>query len=101
MRIISQNRDLSIDFDRTPISVNYNHVLALVGDKERVIGQYETTERAREVFERIHKPYSEEELKAQDKPIEFREGISTIQVTANNLGIVSYTSWVVYEMPKE
>lgn len=38
MRIISQNRDLSIDFDRTPICVNYNHVLALVGDKERVKG---------------------------------------------------------------
>lgn len=58
MRIISQKRDLSVDFERTPISVNYNHVLATVGDKERVIGEYSTPERATEVFQNIHETYS-------------------------------------------
>lgn len=58
MRIISQKRDLSVDFESTPISVNYNHVLAIIGDKERVIGEYSTQERAMEVFQNIHETYS-------------------------------------------
>ena len=51
MRIISQRRDLSVDFESTPIYVNYNHILAIIGDKERVIGEYSTQERAMEVFQ--------------------------------------------------
>jgi hypothetical protein len=52
MRIISQKRDLSVDFESTPISVNYNHVLAIIG------GEYSTQERAMEVFQNIHETYS-------------------------------------------
>lgn len=58
MRIISQRRDLSVDFESTPISVNYNHILAIIGDKERVIGEYSTQERAMEVLQNIHETYS-------------------------------------------
>jgi hypothetical protein len=58
MRIISQRRDLSVDFESTPIYVNYNHILAIIGDKERVIGEYSTQERAMEVLQNIHETYS-------------------------------------------
>ena len=58
MRIISQNKDLSIDFDRTPICVSYNHVCAIIDGQQKVIGQYKTDKRAQEVFEEIHKAYS-------------------------------------------
>ena len=58
MRIISQRRDLSVDFESTPIYVNYNHILAIIGDKERVIGEYSTQERAMEVLQTIHETYS-------------------------------------------
>lgn len=95
MRIISQNRDLSIDFDRTPISVNYNHVLALVEDKERVIGQYETPERAREVFDAINDFY---------KPIDDIRSLDAIglmqsmSATKRELQVLNRN---IYEMPKE
>ena len=58
MRIISQNKDLSIDFNRTPICVSYNHVCAIMDGQQKVIGKYETEERAKEVFEEIHIAYS-------------------------------------------
>lgn len=102
MRIISQKRDLSIDFDRTPIYVNDNHVLALVEGKERVIGQYETPERAAEVFKRIHNPYSVDELEKDNDLIDFRTGtLSNILVAADGQGRVVRTLWEVFEMPQE
>lgn len=58
MRIISQTKDLSIDFDHTPICVSYNHVCAIIDGQQKVIGQYKTDKRAQEVFEEIHKAYS-------------------------------------------
>ena len=58
MRIISQNKDLSIDFHHTPICVSYNHVCAIMDGQQKVIGKYETDERAKEVFEEIHIAYS-------------------------------------------
>ena len=58
MRILSQNKDLSIDFHHTPICVSYNHVCAIMDGQQKVIGKYETEERAKEVFEEIHIAYS-------------------------------------------
>ena len=63
MRIISQNKDLSIDFHHTPICVSYNHVCAIMDGQQKVIGQYETDKRAQEVFNDIHKAYSGEPVK--------------------------------------
>lgn len=58
MRIISQNKDLSIDFNHTPICVSYNHVCAIMDGQQKVIGKYKTDARAKEVFEEIHIAYS-------------------------------------------
>lgn len=58
MRIVSQNRDLSIDFDRCEIWTQSNLVYRRVGHDSIPIGIYVTQERAREVFEDIHKAYA-------------------------------------------
>lgn len=108
MRIISQNRDLSIDFDRTPICVNYNHVLALVGDKERVIGEYSTQERAMEVFQNIHETYSG--LPVIFKNIEPDKSVNDLlreeklnavyTINADNADISKWDN-TIFEMPKD
>lgn len=58
MRIVSQNRDLSVDFDRCEIWMQDNVVYRRIGIDSKVIGVYATPERAAEVFEDIHKAYS-------------------------------------------
>jgi|GEM_PF-4798835 len=94
MRIISQKRDLSVDFESTPISVNYNHLLALVGDKERVIGQYETPERAREVFDEINDFYNPIDIRSLDAI-----GLmQTMSATKRELQVLNRN---IYEIPKE
>ena len=75
MRIISQNRNYSINFDSTHIWKQYEYIYAHVDSgKDIVIGHYETDERASEVFMDIHNAYapvgivatnlSEEQIKA-------------------------------------
>ena len=60
MRVISQDRCYSYDFDRTMFwkqdGVLYAHV---AGDsRDRVLGNYESDKRAAEVFDDMHKAYS-------------------------------------------
>ena len=57
MRVISQDRCYSYDFDRTMFwkqdGVMYAHI---VGDtRDRMVGNYKSDERAAEVFEDMHK----------------------------------------------
>lgn len=58
MRIVSQKRDLSIDFDSTVITRNDNCIRARVGDRDVTIGIYESSERAKGIFENIHESYN-------------------------------------------
>ena len=58
MRVVSQNRNYSFDFDRTLFWTQYNIIYAKIGTESIAIGQYESEERAAEVFEDIHKSYS-------------------------------------------
>ena len=58
MRVVSQNRGFSFDFDRTIFWVQYNVIYAKVGAENIVVGKYESDERAAEVFDDIHKAYS-------------------------------------------
>ena len=72
MRIISQNKDLSIDFNHTPICVSYNHVCAIMDGQQKVIGKYETDERAKEVFKEIHIAYSGTNILLQNMDMDDR-----------------------------
>ena len=55
MRVVSQNRNYSFDFDRTVFWTQYNVIYAKIGIDSVAIGKYESDERAAEVFEDMHK----------------------------------------------
>ena len=58
MRVISQGRNYSFDFDRTVFWTQYNVIYAKIGIDSVAIGKYESEERAAEVFDDMHKAYS-------------------------------------------
>lgn len=58
MRIISQDRMYSFDFDRTVFWVQFEIIYAKIGTESIAIGQYGSDERAAEVFEDMHKAYA-------------------------------------------
>ena len=58
MRVISQDRSYSLDFDRTVFWTQYNVIYAKIGIDSVAIGKYESSERTAEVFEYMHKTYS-------------------------------------------
>ena len=107
MRIISQNKDLSIDFDHTPICVSYNHVCAIMDGQQKVIGQYETDARAKEVFEDIHKAYSGEPVKVTELDDDSYEKLlkyivdGTPITTTTKDSSVQYINNGIYIMPAE
>lgn len=110
MRVISQDRCYSYDFDRTMFwkqdGVLYAHI---AGDsRDRVLGNYESDERAAEVFEDMHKAYSPVGListNLTDEQVTQFVGscnvpIKCIEMNEPNIGITTYDS-IVYYMPKE
>ena len=109
MRILSQNKDLSIDFHHTPICVSYNHVCAIMDGQQKVIGKYETEERAKEVFEEIHIAYSG--MPMIFKNIEPAENIEEVlkkanlqvvyTVTEDRQTDIEYIDNGVYRMPTQ
>ena len=107
MRIISQTKDLSIDFDHTPICVSYNHVCAIIDGQQKVIGQYKTDTRAQEVFEDIHMAYSGEPVKvtepdddSYDKLLKYIvDGTPITTITKDSS--VQYINNGIYIMPAE
>ena len=54
MRIISQSRDLSINFDNCIIEVSGTEILWVDGSRYRRLGEYGSSRRASEVFKDIH-----------------------------------------------
>jgi pectate lyase len=58
MRIISQNKLHSIDFDRTHIWVQHNTIMASVQGDNILLGTYNTEDRAIEILEYMHERYS-------------------------------------------
>lgn len=58
MRIISQNRKNSLNFDRVYLWMQENIIYASFGNVRLVLGSYASEERASEVFLDIHKAYA-------------------------------------------
>ena len=60
MRVISQDRRYSFDFDRASFLIQENYISALFAGENRyiLIGRYETEERAEEVFKEMHNAYN-------------------------------------------
>ena len=109
MRIVSQNRDLSVDFDRCEIWLQDCFIYRRIGNDSRVIGKYISQERAAEVFEDIHKAYApvysiscnltEEQIKGifiQSENVVARNIIDSDR----NMNVTTYDQYVYY-MPVE
>ena len=58
MRVISQSRNFSFDFDRTVFWRQSDVIYAKIGGESIAIGKYQSDERAAEVFEDLHRAYS-------------------------------------------
>ena len=58
MRLISQRKNFSFDFDRTVFWRQSDVIYAKIGGESIAIGKYQSDERAAEVFEDMHKAYS-------------------------------------------
>ena len=107
MRIISQNKDLSIDFNHTPICVSYNHVCAIMDGQQKVIGKYETDARVKKVFEDIHKAYSGDYVKVTEPDDDSYEKLlksivdGTLITTTTKDSSVQYINNGIYIMPAE
>jgi hypothetical protein len=57
MRIVSQGKDLSFEFENTPIWTQYKAIYAMIGNNDKLIGMYDSEKEAENVFEDIHKAY--------------------------------------------
>lgn len=58
MRVISQNRAYSVNFDNVIFWRQYEMIYVKTGSESIVFGQYESDERAAEVFEDMHNAYA-------------------------------------------
>ena len=57
MRIISQSGRIDIPYDVAVVYVEYESVIAKVGDERYVMGEYLTEEKAIEVMEHLRRSY--------------------------------------------
>lgn len=109
MRIVSQNRKCSINFDNCEIWVQGEALYRKIKGENILLGVYDSPQRAKEIFEDIHKAYApvysisdnltEEQLKAMIVPSK--------NVMANNIVnagpemcLTTYDNYVYY-MPEE
>ena len=107
MRVVSQNRGFSFDFDRTVFWTQYNIIYAKIGTESIAIGQYESEERAAEVFEDMHKAYGPYGLicdKLSEEQIQAFCGSKNLRMPVINMDnmdctVTTYDS-VVYYMPE-
>ena len=108
MRVVSQNKNYSFDFDRTVFWTQYNVIYAKIGVDSIAIGQYESDERAEEVFDDMHKAYSPYGLicdNITEEQIQAFIGSKNVRCNVINMENIDCTvttfDSIVYYMPKE
>lgn len=108
MRVISQNRMYSVNFDNVVFWRQYEMIYAKAGIENIVFGQYESEERAAEVFLDIHNAYAPVGIistnlnEAQIEPFIGSENVSVNIIQMNDLSseITTYDNYV-YWMPEK
>lgn len=108
MRIVSQNKTMSFNFDQIELWFQSNMLYARHGNDSKVLGQYETEERAAEVFQDIHNAYAPVTIICQEMSedqVHKLIGSKNINATCIQTGNVdqSITTYDdrVYYMPEE
>ena len=112
MRIISQNRDISVEFDNVILKIcNGSLIYAYpYANQEEVIvlGKYKSQERAREVFNDIHNAYAPVGIittnltEEQTKPFIGSANLNMPVIKMDEPGTaISTYNEIVYYMPEE
>ena len=106
MRIISQAKNHSIDFESTYVWRQYDCIYGYVGNKNIVLGSYGTDERALEVFLDMHNAYSPVDLITVNMTEEQASAfIGSVNVSAKIVGLDGTESEItlmqtgIYYMP--
>lgn len=110
MRVVSQNRNYSVDFDRTIFWKQNNVIYGKIDDDSNILfGNYKSNERATEVFSDMHTAYSPvysiSDALTEDQIREML--IKSKNIVANNIINAGRDSWIstfdnyVYYMPEE
>lgn len=109
MRIVSQNRKTSVNFDHIALTIDdSNAIVGLAGKYGIVLGRYKDENRAKEVFEDIHNAYAPVySVSSNMEPEEIMEFVGSMNVKSNNIAyfdnnssITTYVEYVYY-MPDE
>lgn len=108
MRVISQNRAYSVNFDNVIFWRQYEMIYAKNGNENIVFGQYESEERAAEVFLDIHNAYVPVGIiatnlnEAQIEPFISSDNVSlnVIEMNEPGTGITTYDNYI-YWMPEK
>lgn len=112
MRIISQNRDISVEFNNVILKIcNGSLIYAYPYANQSavlVLGKYESQERAREVFEDIHNAYAPVGIittnltEKQTKPFIGSANINMPVIKMDEPGTaITIFNEIVYYMPEE
>lgn len=108
MRVVSQSRNFSFDFDSTVFWRQHDVVYAKIGAESIAIGKYGSDERAAEVFEDMHKAYSPYGLicdKLSENQIQAFAGSKNVRMPVIKMDNMNCTvttcDSVVYYMPEE
>lgn len=97
VRIISQHRDRSVNFDNVEICIEDTQIYA-IGNRTTLLGNYGTEERALEVFEEIHGIYKNDFIYSEY--IRDRNGhTELISASKNPRNIRTPEKILVYFMP--
>ncbi len=113
MRIISQNRDISVEFDNVILKICNGSLICAYPYANQpemvVIGKYESQERAAEVFEDLHNAYSRMPVLFQN--IDLSDDVRELMKKCEVRGVITrcpdvppkveFVDNLVYRMPKE
>lgn len=108
MRIVSQNRCQSIDFDKVYLWIQDSVIYASFDNERKVFGTYASDERAAEVFLDIHKAYAPVGIVAtnlsegQIKPFIGSDnvGMKVIRIENPDYEVTTFDNYVYY-MPEK
>lgn len=109
MRVVSQNRNYSVDFDRTLFWKQNNVIYGKIDDNSNIVfGSYKSNERTDEVFLDMHNAYAPVGIittnLTDEQAREFIGSVNLhakiIQMDDSDAAITTYEN-IVYYMPEE
>lgn len=110
MRVVSQNRKISVDFDRTTFIRTDETIFAKIDGRDVMFGNYKTKHKVQEVFEDLHKAYApvysisdnltEQQIKEMFIPSANIEAKNVLNIGEQQMYVTTYDNYVYY-MPVE